>query len=51
MMRKWQYNLMITPLVLLCAPLTVTLLVLVPVFRALKNAARRAFDRMPRWMP
>ncbi|MDR2365560.1 MAG: hypothetical protein LBD68_06875 [Zoogloeaceae bacterium] len=50
-MKKWQYNLMITPLVLVCAPLTVLLWALVPVFRALKNAARWAFDRMPRWRP
>ena len=50
-MKKWQYNLLVTPLVIGLAPLTVTLGLLVPVFRWLKNASRWAYERMPRWMP
>ena len=48
-MKKWQYNLLITPLVIACVPLTITLNLLVHTFRALKNAARWAYYRMPRW--
>jgi hypothetical protein len=48
---KWRYNLLITPFVILCVPLTLSLMALAPVFQALADACLWAYERMPRWKP
>jgi hypothetical protein len=52
MRQKWRYNILITPFVILCAPLTLSLLwLIVPATRALADACRWAYEHMPRWKP